>query len=386
LGARDLGLTRNIAFVSLAVGLLVIGFNLSTSLLVIYLSRLGLDVTIAGSVITVARLALALVMLPSGVVVHKLGHRAPVVWSFAMCTASLLLMALTSDPLAFSLLVVLLFVGSAMYGPPIASYISRASVSGRVALAFGWFYSITTLAQVTGQTFSGLIAQLLGYRAMFALGGLISLGALVIVTLLLKGEDGNAGNHLLMTLGDFREGMRFFLENGSVRRLTLSLTFHSVGFLTSYTFVPLVASVDQGFDEITIGLLLATWSVGNAILQIPFGGIADRLGGYRILFAHVFLSSAIWWVYPFVKSLPLAFAVMAAQGLVGAMDMPARRLMMKEVSEEDFAKAVGVLDSVTTLAGSAGPFIAGVLWNYGHWVPFAFGSLINLLSLVLLTR
>lgn len=385
LNLEKLGLTKDLLLISLSVSLLVLGFNLSTSLLVIYLGQLGLSASIVGLVITVARFAFSLLTLPSGVIADKFGYRIPVVWSFALCSASLLLMYLFSDPIIFSMLVSLLWMGTAVYGPSISSYVSKVSFKGKVALAFGWYYAFTMISQVIGQALSGIIAQSFGYKSLFIFGGTLSFLSLVLVTYVLHESDNSTKNNfILFTLDDFKKGLNFFIKNSSIRKLSIALSFHTVGFLTSYTFIPLVASLDQNFDDATIGLLLAIWSIGSAIFQIPFGRVSDKIGGKTILLLHVSLSSLVWWVYPFVNSFPLAFLVMVAQGIIGAMDMPARRLIMQDVSEENFATAVGVLDSFTTLVGSIGPFISGILWNYGHWVPFAFGSAINLVSLILL--
>jgi len=385
LNLEDLGLTRNIVLVSFSVSLLILGFNLSTSLLVLYLSQLGFNSFMVGLIVTVARLAFALLTLPSGVIADKLGYRLPIVWSFSLCSISLFLMYLVSNPLLFSILVVLLWIGTAIYGPSISSYVSKASSKGKVALAFGWYYAFTTTSQVIGQTLSGIMAQNFGYKSLFAVGGVLSLFSLVIVTYVVrKSNSSTKNNFILFTLDDFKKGLDFFIKNSSVRKLSIALSFHTIGFLTSYTFIPLVASLDQNFDDATIGLLLAIWSIGNAVFQIPFGKLSDKVGGKIILLLHVLLSSLIWWVYPFVNSFLLAVVVMIVQGVVGAMDMPARRLIMQDVSEENFATAVGVLDSFTTFAGSLGPFISGVLWNYGHWVPFVFGSAINFVSFLLL--
>ncbi|MBO3757970.1 MAG: hypothetical protein JTT14_02545, partial [Candidatus Brockarchaeota archaeon] len=80
---ETIGLTKNIILISLSVSLLILGFNLSTSLLVLYLGQLGLDAFMVGLVVTIARFAFALSTLPSGVIADKFGHKLPIVWSFA---------------------------------------------------------------------------------------------------------------------------------------------------------------------------------------------------------------------------------------------------------------------------------------------------------------
>jgi len=289
LNLEEVGLTKNLILISLSVSLLILGFNLSTSLLVLYLEQLGLDAFIVGLVVTVARFAFALLTLPSGVIADKFGYRLPIVWSFSLCSISLFFMFLVSNYIIFSVLVILLWIGTAIYGPSVSSYISKVSSRGKVALAFGWYYAFVTIAQVIGQSLSGVMAQGFGYKSLFAVGSILSFFSLILVTYVLhKPNNYTKNNFILFTLDDFKKGIDFFIKNSSVRRLSIALSFHTIGFLTSYTFIPLVASLDQNFDDATIGFLLAVWSIGNAIFQIPFGRIADKVGGKIILLLHVF--------------------------------------------------------------------------------------------------
>lgn len=384
---EDLGLNKDLLTVSISVGLLVLGFNIATSLIVVYLMQIGLSSLFVGIVIGVSRLAFSILTLPSGTIVRKYGFKLPTVWSFLLCSVSFLILSISSDPIISSIFIILLWSGTAIYGPPVSSYISKVSIERKTALAFGWYYAIITLAQVAGQSLSGIIAQNFGYNVLFILGLIFSLLASFLVSFLIKEEGKNTRNSFtLFTLDDFKEGIAFFIKNKSIRNLSIAMTFHTIGFMASFTFIPLVAKVDQKFDDATVGIILAIWSIGNAVFQIPFGRITDKIGGKKILISHVLASSLVWWIYPFTNSIYAILILMILQGIVGAMDLPARRLIMKDISEEEFAVAIGVLDSFTTLLGSIGPLAAGILWNYEHWLPFVFGSLINLVSLFLLLR
>jgi len=82
----------------------------------------------------------------------------------------------------------------------------------------------------------------------------------------------------------------------------------------------------------------------------------------------------------------LIYALMLIQGFVGAMDLPARRLLLVGISEREVATAIGSLDSITFILSSLGNFMAGLTWYMGHWAPFVIGCLINTLGLLILLK
>jgi MFS family permease len=72
-------------------------------------------------------------------------------------------------------------------------------------------------------------------------------------------------------------------------------------------------------------------------------------------------------------------------GVVGALDMPARRTMMIEYATAKDGKAtiIGSLDAITGITGIFGPLIGGVIWaQMGYAAPFQAAGLINAFACV----
>ena len=382
------GLTKNIILISLAVGVLYFGFMLSTSLVLLYLNEfLLLDPFISGLVLTLARLCAAIITLPAGSFADRFGRKHPIMFGFFLCSLFLLTTSLTSNSLIASLCIIIVFSGVAFSGPATSALVSEASVVGRTALGFGWYYAIYSLSQFIGQTLSGVVIAQLGYQMTFLLGSAFSLIALMLIWRFVH-ERWDKERDLSPTsfARDFRTGIIQLKGKPELSNLTIGLSLHGLGVTMWLTFIPLYASRDQGFDPISIGLILSLFSISGAIFQIPFGIVADKIGGNRILFLHVLLSSMIWWVYPLFNSLLLALIYMFLAGIVGSMDFPARRSLLSFISEEKFATAVGALDSLTQVVSSIGPFLAGMLWPLAHWAPFAVSTVINMVGLLTLYK
>jgi len=385
LSLERLGLTRNIVLVSVAVGTLNFGFFLSTSLILLYLhDALTLDPFISGLIITIARLSAAVITLPAGSFADRFGRKYPITLGFFLGALFMLVVALTSNPLVASISIVIIYSGVAFSGPATSALISEASIAGRTALGFGWYYAIYSMAQFAGQTLSGVVVELFGYPATFIVGAVSSAAALAMIWKYTHGSFRRGDLSVGSILYDFKTGLTLLADNRKLLRLTIGLSLHTLGFMLSYTFIPLFASVEQGLDVVSIGVLLSVWSMSGALFQIPFGLVTDKIGGYKILFLHVLFSSLTWCAYPFLRSFYQILALMFLSGVVGAMDLPARRAILSFISEERFATSVGAMDSVTQFISSLGPLIAGLLWPYAHSSPFIIGALVNALALLLL--
>ncbi|MEM4582106.1 MAG: MFS transporter, partial [Candidatus Korarchaeum sp.] len=272
--------------------------------------------------------------------------------------------------------------GYSMYSPAALALVSE--VSRGTATSYGWYYLFITAGQIVGHALSGSAVKLGGYSLAFASGGTLGLISAVLTWLWFRGNRrSEAGVDLLRDLG---EGARVLIRNRYLSYLAISLSLHGIGFTMTFTFIPLVARLDQGMSEPEIGLALSIWSFGNLIATVPLGRVTDRIGGRAMLIYHLLASSLVWWIYPFLRDLILIYALMLIQGFVGAMDLPARRLLLVGISEREVATAIGSLDSITFLLSSLGNLLAGYTWYLGHWVPFVMGCIVNTVGLAVLLR
>jgi MFS family permease len=145
-------------------------------------------------------------------------------------------------------------------------------------------------------------------------------------------------------------------------------------------FISLFAEKGVRLDIAQVGMVVATWNAALAIAQIPSGHLTDRFGARQLLLVHVVLSSASWIIYTWSWNLQSAVATMVFFGIVGALDMPARRTIMIEYATSDTGKAtvIGSLDAITGAIGIAGPLIGGLAWQLlGSAAPFQLAGLVN---------
>jgi MFS family permease len=158
-------------------------------------------------------------------------------------------------------------------------------------------------------------------------------------------------------------------------------------------YIALYATYSVRLDVVQTGIVVALWNLGMISTQIPFGRMTDKLGGEPMLFMHFILSTVSWVAYAFSNSFLTATVTMMIFGIIGAMDMPARRTIMLEHATGDSGKAtiIGVIDSITTGVGIVAPLIGAIGWaEIGYSAPFMIGAFVNVFAclpmLVLLRR
>lgn len=374
---------KGVARLSAITSTFNMGFYLATSLIVLYLADLGMSEFLIGLTITLARLSYGLASMFSGAMADRVGRYYPMVLGFILGAASMIFLSLAKIQSIAALLVILTWIGYSLYNPAALALVSE--VSSGTAFSYSWYYLFVTAGQIVGQALSGFFVKVGGYPLTFISGGALGVLSALMTWAWFRELRSSSGMELHI-LEDLVTGTRVLLKRRYLRNLAIALSLHGIGFSMTYTFIPLVARLDQGLSEPQIGLALSIWTVGNLIAMAPLGWVTDRIGGREMLIYHLAASSLVWWIYPFLRGDLAIYTIMLIQGFVGAMDMPARRLLLVGISEGEVATAMGSLDSITFFFGSLGNFLAGYTWYWGHWVPFVIGCVINTIGIIPLLK
>ncbi|HTE14761.1 MAG TPA: MFS transporter [Burkholderiales bacterium] len=145
-----------------------------------------------------------------------------------------------------------------------------------------------------------------------------------------------------------------------------------IGFAGSRLAVPLFA-VDQGAGPFVVGTIVALYAALPAVLALPMGRMADRIG-YKIPLlcgaSGIFIALLLPWLFPKITTLYFVASLLGVsfmtfqlsiQTLVGAIAGPEAR-----------ARNFSLLSLGYASANFSGPLIAGVLIdNLGHARTFA---------------
>jgi len=358
-----------------------ISWVLTTSLMPLYLDYLGYKGAGIGALSSGRTIFAAIAAIIAGRVSDLYGYKRPVSLSLMLFAllGGLLYLRESSKIVALSYPLMGLCFG--LFNTPITSLLSEISPSKSMASSFAFFYSVTNLAGIISSNLSGWMAGNLGYRYLFLTASLMAvISSLIVGKIPGKTKTARERIKLLDVLKGSKSLERMFYI------FLAGMLFHGFSLMTIWPFFPLYAKKGIGLSEPEVGLILSMRSLGLLLTLVLWGKISDRIGSSSMIFLHVLFSSFAWIAYPFSPDLLTAGIALGIIGIVGAMDMPARRSVAAEFSDSRIrATAMGLLDFTSGIASSIGFIFGGFLWDTaGMRIPFVVASLTNGIGAVLL--
>ncbi len=253
-------------------------------LLPVLVEKHGLSLTQVGFMTALMRL-LAFVVQPSvGYLADKHSSRMFVLGGPLLCILFLPLMGVAQSFLILLIYLSLGSIGQSMFHPPTAGMISTYS-GNRVGFAMSIFGLGGTLAFGLGPL---AVAGWVSAYGLETLPYLIPPGLAVMVFLFYSVP--NPSNEGLSSLG-FWSSIKETLGPAwksllVIWLLVLLRTFVGQSFLT---FLPLHYA-DQGRSLISIGMIIAVWTVAGAVSGMVAGHLSDRIG-YKPIFMVAYILS-----------------------------------------------------------------------------------------------
>lgn len=273
----------------------------------------GIMITVYAWVVSLASLPLMLIaaraerrrLLLSLFAVFVAGHALSVAaWSFPVLLVSRVVIALTH----------------ALFWAITAALAMRLAPRGKRQQALGWLSLGTAMATVLGLPMGRIIGQLLGWRATFALIGILALGVMLLLTKILpRLESRNAGS-----LASLPQLARRPLLLGVYGMTVLMVVAH----FTAYSYIePYVLRVTQMPPQTATAVLLvygvsgmaASWLFSRFYPSCPNTTLLTAAG--LLLFSLLLLnplggSTAAMFVLVFVWGIGIAVASLSVIGHV----------------------------------------------------------------------
>jgi len=351
-----------IALLGAAGFLVAISWQVVTPVLPVHLSRIGYSAAQIGTLVSLLSLAMGVVELEVGRIASVLGQRWTLVGGLVVNAAAMVWIVLTRA--ATGVAVGLIGVGVAratMWSPLHAAVAATASEETR-ARAFSVFWFLTSVAFLAGPAIGGFVAGAFGVRTAFFLGAAVSLLTLVVIVAITEPRA--------PTLRAPAAASWQVLKDPIVFRLCLvNHLFYAISGVWS-TFIPLYM-VHLKLSVVTIGWLFTVQGLTYALVQLPTGRIADRIGPERLILPGVVGRAVIVLLVPFLHGAGPLLIAAAAFGIAGGViPVTFTMLIARFSSREHYTSAMGVYNSSGDLGFFVGPFLGGVTALLGILAPF----------------
>jgi len=359
-------------------------------------------------------LTLTVLLLSMGRLGDIIGKKRPYMTGMAIFGIASALCGLAPDAGTLIAFRVLQAVGAAMMQALGMAIITEAFPPGERGRALGISGLLVSAGTLTGPVLGGILIDQIGWRSIFfvnvpvaAIGLLlvrryvqpgqrrpgqrfdlagagtlgISLGVLMIA-LTLGQSWGWGDSRTLGLLGVSAIFLAIFvILELHVRQPMVDLTlFHDPQFAISLTMavvifittsnriiIPFFLEQGQGLSTTDVGLILAVWPIGMALVAPAAGWLSDRIGSMKISLAGLVVSLIGYWLlgtFLRLEMSPLLFALLSAPaGLgVGLFQSPNNSAVMGSVPRERLGLAAGFLALTRNLGQLVGIAAVGALW------------------------
>lgn len=240
----------------------------------LYALSYGADALEVGIINSAFLFMAGILSLPLGILSDRLGRKLLILSGLALAAGSSFLLYFSTTTMQMVGIYLLFGISLAMFAPTMMSYVADVTPATHLGRAYGWYTMALYGGMSVGPATGGLVAEWLGFEAVFVLSGMVILLVFWIVYFFLP-----RARHVVINPPQKRDTMaalRDLSKNIPLLGCWLVTLGGCFAFGMFVTFVPLHAS-EQGVNAGQIGFIFAAQAFSNALSRIPFGRLSDKV-------------------------------------------------------------------------------------------------------------
>jgi MFS family permease len=303
-----------------------VGAYMRIPVLPLFARSMGADTLQIGIITSSFMMAAGLLSIPLGILSDRLGRKRLILTGLLISAASSFLIGLCNTFWQMAEVYIFAGAGLAAFAPTMMSFVSDFSPKTHLGRSYGWYTMALYGGMSIGPSLGGLAAQVLDFRRVFALSGIITFVMFCMVLLFLPDSEApqphqTANRSSRLIVGEL-------LRNRPLWACWLVTFVSCFGLGMFITFVPLHAS-DRGITIGQIGLIFGTQALVNAFSRIPFGYLSDRVSdrsnlvlvgllGYSAAIAGIGISTSLglFLLSAFLMGISMGVAFTAVGALI----------------------------------------------------------------------
>jgi predicted MFS family arabinose efflux permease len=337
----------------------------------------GASAAQVSTIITVSTLAVAITAPFTGAVADVLGRKRVIVTAMIALVVPTVMVALSQS--LSSMIFWRAIQGLVL--PPIfavvVAYIGDEWPPAGVTKTAGIYSSASSLGGFAGRMITGLLADLVSWRAGFgALAAMALIGAVCVAWLLPKERkfvrSEGLGHSLRQMLGHFRNGQLL-----ATYAVGFGVLFN---FITTFTYVSFhLALPPYSLSATALGALFVVYLAGSALA--PWTGWAVGRFGRRRFMIRVISVWAVGIALTLLSPLPVIILGLAISAACGLFCQAISTGYVAITAKVGRSSAVGLYVTSFYLGGSFGAAAGGLAWTFGQW-PACVGLVIAMLVIM----
>lgn len=205
-------------------------------------------------------------------------------------------------------------VGSAMIVPIGMAYMSLLAPAGHESRYMSYLNVAIFCGIGCGPIIGGILSDLWGFSSVFYTMAGLSLTALLLVVIYMPRQVAGAE----VKEGGFVKSLVSMVRSRKTAGILIARYATMIIMVPSMAFLPLLMSEWEGITGLQIGFVIACRTLVNAVLQVPFGKLADRYSKRKIFIVSCLLISVIVYCIPFCQTVAVMAVVYLLLGVVEA--------------------------------------------------------------------
>ena len=205
-------------------------------------------------------------------------------------------------------------IGSAMIVPIGMAYMSLLAPAGQESRYMSYLNVAIFCGIGCGPIIGGSLSDLWGLASVFYTMAGLSLAAFLLVVVYMPRQAAGAS----VEDGHFLKSLISMVRNRKTAGILIARYATMIIMVPSMAFIPLLMSEWQGVTGVQIGFVIACRTLVNAVLQVPFGKLADKYSKRKIFIVNCIILSIIVYCIPLFQTVALMAAVYLLLGCVEA--------------------------------------------------------------------
>lgn len=343
---------------------LLVGILLSTILLAIPLSALSLganEVFLGGIVSGFVSAGLVLSFIGAAVC-DRLGERSVLIIAFGSYAVAHLLGALGVSSFLLLLSATIAGVGDMLFTVGGMTYLTRLVTNRDSDLTISAAFSLLRIGSVAGSIGAGGIAESLGFKAVFLIGLLVSLVALLLSVLLPNAgrEPQSSPVGVSDIPGSYKVAYSLFRKNRSVRLAACITGLGTVGWFTFRSSFYLDHLRRAGMLPGVIGLVTGAGSAAMVLAPFVYSLLTTRVDPLPAMAVGLLFAGSGLAVTPLLRTAIMIGSIGGLAQMGDFFRLPGvYSLLSAYTSPRDRPAAVAIMNT----SWAAAALIAGPLWG-----------------------
>ncbi len=346
----------------------------------LYLRSLNASEIEIGLVVALGGIAAMVTMIPSGLLIGKLGKKKLLIISVFLIAIPPVFFILLADWRQIIPFFMVFNVAMSFFAPSRMALVAESATQQNVASLFGLMNLAWPLGGIISPVVSGYIVETMGWNQVFLVSVTISVLSLIPAFMIDVEEASPPEN-------SEKEEKSSIL--GSENR-TIAIKFFSLNFLQTiglggvFVILPLYLRDLYNLSPSSIGLFFTLSNIIALITQIPSGYLADRFGKKRFMMGVILPIPVLFMFWGQTDNWLMLLALFSMAYSFWSMTWPSALALISESFAPDMrGTAYSVMMTAERLAFSIGPIAGGYMYSSMNPVyPFYVTSVSFMLSLI----